>query len=53
MTRRIRTLAFAAALLATTTGSAFAVSPGGTNPVPPSRSASTTLIDALISLLGL
>ena len=65
MTRRIRTLAFAAAFLVITSGSAFASSPGGTNPVPPAQTAtspggtnpvppaSTTLIDALISLLGL
>jgi hypothetical protein len=64
MTRRTRTLALAAALLVTSAGSAFASSPGGTNPVPPAASSpggtnpvpparTTTVIDALISLLGL
>jgi hypothetical protein len=50
MTRRIRTLAFAAAFLAITSGSAFASSPGGTNPVPPPK---PTLVDVFISFLGL
>ncbi|MDQ1693800.1 MAG: hypothetical protein QOH85_1335 [Acidobacteriaceae bacterium] len=53
MTRKIRTLALTAALLATATGSAFASSPGGTNPVPPTKGTTTTVIEALISLLGL
>ncbi|MCU1314501.1 MAG: hypothetical protein JWM54_2258 [Acidobacteriaceae bacterium] len=64
MTRRIRTLTLTAALLVTATGSAFASSPGGTNPVPPVASSpggtnpvppsrSAPLIDTLISLLGL
>lgn len=60
MMRKIRCFTLASALLAVTTGSAFATTaPGGTNPVPPppttstSTSTSISLIDVLISLLGL
>jgi hypothetical protein len=51
MTRKIRTFALAAALLAITSGSAFASSPGGTNPVPPP--AQTSFLTAILSFFGL
>jgi hypothetical protein len=48
MSRTIRTLALSAALLAATTGSAFASAPTGTNPPP-----TETVISIFMSFLGL
>jgi hypothetical protein len=49
MSRTLRTLALSAALLAATTGSAFASAPGGTNPPP----TGTFALSMLFSFLGL
>ncbi|MDQ1450431.1 MAG: hypothetical protein QOH35_5448 [Acidobacteriaceae bacterium] len=54
MSRTFRNLALSAALLAATTGSAFAEMPGGTNP-PPKGLIVTTInaINSFLSFLGL
>jgi hypothetical protein len=49
MSRTFRTLALSAALLAATTGSAFASAPGGTNPPP----TGTFALSMFFSFLGL
>lgn len=51
MSHTFRSLALSAALLAATTGSAFASMPGGTNP-PPKAGPSVTLL-VILSFLGL
>lgn len=51
MSRTFRTLALSAALLATTTASAFASGPGGTNPPPDGHI--TSYILCVLSVLGL
>jgi hypothetical protein len=51
MSRTFRTLALSAALLAATTGSAFASGPGGTNPPP--QGTFTTYMLAVMSVFGL
>ncbi len=48
MSRTIRTLALSAALLAASTGSAFASAPGGTNPPPVG-----TVMSIFMSFFGL
>lgn len=51
MSRTFRTLALSVALLATTTASAFASGPGGTNPPPQGSVISYVL--CVLSVLGL
>jgi hypothetical protein len=54
MSRTIRTLALSAALLAATTGSAFASAPGGTNPPPKGLIVITVnAITSFFSFLGM
>ena len=52
MSRTFRTLALSAALLAASTGSAFASAPGGTNP-PPKGGQIAMSMSVLLSFLGL
>ena len=54
MSRRFRTLALSAALLAATTSSAFADMPGGTNPPPKGLIVITVnVFSSFLSFLGL
>jgi hypothetical protein len=53
MSRTFRTLALSAALLAASTGSAFASAPGGTNPPPKGGQISSMSMSVLLSFLGL
>jgi len=50
MSRRLRTLALSASMLAMT-ASAFAMGPGGTNPPPPP--AAVHILSLLLAVLGL
>jgi hypothetical protein len=53
MSRTFRSLALSAALLAASTGSAFADMPGGTNPPPRGSAVEVSLSSMILSFFGL
>jgi hypothetical protein len=53
MSHTFRSLALSAALLAATTGSAFADMPGGGNPPPKAGSSLSLSVSVILSFLGL
>jgi hypothetical protein len=53
MSRTFRSFALSAALLAATTGTAFADAPGGTNPPPKTGPSVSISVSVILSLLGL